>query len=82
MNDTEILRGEWDFIEYNFTVTGVPSMLNHRLKFAPTDIIMLWCDSSLSLNFTKTKFTQTTVYVTPTGTGVARFLVGKHNRGV
>lgn len=82
LNSTELLRGEWDFIEYTFTTSGVPCMINHRLKFTPIDIIEIHRDAGLSLTFDKTKFTQTTVYVTPAGIGTARFLVGKHNRGV
>lgn len=83
LNQKTILTGSWDYVEYTFpTVTSTIFELNHRLKFKPTDIIELHRDSSLSsVTYDKNKFTQTTVYLTVTGSGTIRFLVGKQNRG-
>lgn len=82
LNNTEILAGSWDYVEYTVPQsTAVVFQLNHRLKFKPTDIIELHRDSTLTVTYDKTKFTPTTVYLTATGSGALRFLVGKQKRG-
>lgn len=83
LNDKEMLKGEWDYVEYTVPQsTAVVFELNHRLKFKPTDIIELHRDSTLTaVTFNKNKFTPTTVYATITGSGTIRFLVGKQERG-
>lgn len=83
LNRKTILDGEWDFIEYTFPPsTAQVFELNHGLKFKPTDIIELHKDSTLSsIVYDKNKFTPTTVYITATGSGSIRLLVGKQNRG-
>lgn len=82
LNSKELLSGEWDYIEYTFpTCSGTVFQLNHRLKFKPVDIIELHRDSALTVTYTKNLFTQTTVYLTATGSGVLRILVGKQKRG-
>lgn len=83
LNKAEFLKGSWDYIEYSFPQsTAKVFELNHRLKFKPTDIIELHKDSTLtSVVYDKNKFTPTTVYITATGIGSIRLLVGKQNRG-
>jgi hypothetical protein len=82
LNLKKLLLGDWDVIDYTFpSVTAVDFELNHGLKFKPTDIIELHRDSTLSVTYNSTKFTPTTVYLTATGSGNLRFLVGKQIRG-
>lgn len=83
LNGTEILKGSWDYVEYDIPQsTSVVFRLNHRLKFRPTDIIELYRDPLLtSVTYNNNLSTPTTVYLTATGRGVLRFLVGKQNRG-
>lgn len=83
LNSVEILRGQWDYLEYTFNFsTATQVRLNHRLKFRPTDIIELHVDSGITaLTFDKQYFTPTTVYFTANGAGTFRVLVGKHNKG-
>ncbi|MFN3453440.1 MAG: hypothetical protein ACK41T_00670 [Pseudobdellovibrio sp.] len=85
LNSLELLKGDWDCIEYVFINNGTTTthQINHRLKFKPIDIIILYQDSTLSdVVFNIDKFTPTTVSAIPTGFGKIRFLVGKQNRGV
>jgi hypothetical protein len=79
LNAKTVLLGDWKHIEYNAPASG-NYHLNHGLKFKPTDIIVLY-DATASVVFDHTLFTPTTVYLTVTGPGVIRFLVGKQNRG-
>lgn len=83
LNSVELLRGQWDYIEYTFNFTVATQVrLNHRLKFRPTDIIELHRDPDITtLTFDKQLSTPTTVYFTANGTGTFRALVGKHNKG-
>jgi hypothetical protein len=83
LNAIEVLKGGYVYVEYTFpqSTSGI-FRLNHGLKFKPADIIELHRASTLTaVTYDINLSTPTTVYLTVTGSGVLRFLVGKQKRG-
>lgn len=76
LNATAILRGEWKFIDIEFTGATTNYKYPHGFRFVPVDVIETHKSGAGVITFNFDDFDRTNIDITTTGACRVRALVG------
>jgi hypothetical protein len=76
-NDQKILKGSWQFFEFNITQAITSQPFRHNFKFTPKDVLVIY--SSGPHTFEVAEFDQENIYVSAPAPVVIRAFVGLYS---
>lgn len=76
LNRFPMLQGNWKFFTYTTTAAVTNLQVNHTLKFAPKDVILLSVTNGATVTWAYSSFTRTTITFTTSGATTIRAFIG------